>query len=272
MQMMFPVRLSTLTAALVFTLSMTSGCVATSTGDRSAQGADNAAIAAAVGDPRRPPADVSRDPGRKPQELLEFARLRPGQSVLDFFAGGGYLTELAYYVVGSTGKVTVYNNAAYARISSKEAEGRYGSGRLPGVQQLVSANNQTELPEAAYDVALFVMAYHDVYYLDGERGWERIDTSRLLGELYRSIKPGGTVLVVDHVARPGIPREQVRTLHRIDPALIKADFAAAGFVLDGEADFLRNPADQIDVMAMLPPVIGKTDRAVLRFVRPAGAK
>ncbi len=264
-----PVRLSFFAAALVLALAGAAGCATTSTGNNAVQGADNAAIAAAIGDPRRPAADVTRDPGRKPQEVLEFAGLRPGQSVLDFFAGGGYLTELAYYVVGPAGKVTAYNNTGYAAISSKEAEARYGNGRLPGVQQLVSANNEIELPESAYDVSLFIMAYHDVYYLDGDRGWERIEMSRLLGELYRSVKPGGVVVVVDHVARPGLSREQVKPLHRIDPALIKADFAAAGFVLDGEADFLRNPADQVDVMAMLPPVRGKTDRAVLRFIKPA---
>lgn len=269
--MVLPPRLTLLTT-LVVALAIAPGCATTSPTERTSAGADNAAISAAIGNPQRPAADVTRDAGRKPQELLEFAGLRPGQSVLDFFAGGGYLTELAYYVVGPAGKVTVYNNAGYSAISSKESEARYGNGRLPGIQQLVSANNQTELPEAAYDVALFVMAYHDVYYLDGERGWERIDVPRLLGELFRSIKSGGTVLVVDHAARPGLPREQVRTLHRIDPALIKADFAAAGFVLDGESDVLRNPADQIDVMAMLPPVRGTTDRAVLRFVKPASAK
>lgn len=262
----------TFPTSLMVALAIVSGCATTNPAERPSAGADNAAIAAAIANPQRPAADVARDAGRKPKELLEFARLRPGQSVLDFFAGGGYLTELAYYVVGPAGKVTVYNNAGYAAISTKEAEARYGNGRLPGIQQLSSANNQTELPEAAYDVALFVMAYHDVYYLDGERGWERIDAPRLLGELFRSIKPGGTVLVVDHVARPGLPREQVRTLHRIDPAVIKADFAAAGFVLDGEADVLRNPADQIDIMAMLPPVRGTTDRAVLRFVKPTSGK
>jgi predicted methyltransferase len=212
---------------------------------------------------------MARDAHRKPRELLEFAGVRPGQSVLDFFAGGGYLTELAYYVVGPGGKVTAYNNTGYDAISARESAARYGGGRLPGVERIVSANNATVLPAQAYDVALFVMAYHDVYYLDGDRGWERIDTGRLLRELHNAMKPGGTVLVVDHVAPAGLPREQVRALHRIDPALIKSDFVAAGFVLDGEADFLRNPADQQAVMAMAPPVRNKTDRAVLRFVRPA---
>jgi predicted methyltransferase len=259
------------TALLLLALAVSTGCTSTPTAIATTSGAD-AAIAAAVANPNRPAADVARDADRKPAELLQFAGLRPGLDVLDFFAGGGYLAELAYYVVGPSGSVTAYNNTGYSAMSAKESTARYGNGRLPGVKQLVSGNNETELPAQAYDVVLFVMAYHDIYYLDGERGWARIDTGKLLSELYESIRPGGTVLVVDHVARAGMTRDQAKALHRIDPGLIKSDFTAAGFVLDGEADFLRNPADQLGVMAMMPAVRGKTDRAVLRFVRPASEK
>jgi predicted methyltransferase len=265
-------RPSSGSALLALALAVLPGCTSTSTPIRTTSGADAAAIAAAVANPNRPAADVARDTDRKPAELLQFAGLRPALDVLDFFAGGGYLAELAYYVVGPSGSVTAYNNTGYSAMSAKESTARYGNGRLPGVKQLVSGNNETELPAQAYDVVLFVMAYHDIYYLDGERGWARIDTDKLLGELYESVRPGGTVLVVDHVARAGMTRDQAKALHRIDPGLIKSDFTAAGFVLDGEADFLRNPADQLGVMAMMPAVRGKTDRAVLRFVRPASEK
>ena len=45
---------------------------------------------------------------------------------------------------------------------------------------------------------------------------------------------------VDTTAAPGSPAETGGTLHRIDPELLKRDFAAAGFVLDAESDVLRN--------------------------------
>jgi predicted methyltransferase len=61
----------------------------------------------------------------------------------------------------------------------------------------------------------------------------------------------------------------VAGLHRIDPALIIADFTAAGFQFDAESDVLSNAYDPHDVIAMAPQIRGKTDRAVLRFKKPA---
>ena len=228
----------------------------------------SAAIAAAIADPRRPATDVARDAGRKPQAILEFAGLAPGLNVLDMFAGGGYYTELATYLVGPEGKVVAYNNTGYSVVAGKQIASRYAGGRLPSVEQLTSENNETQLPASTFDVVLFVLSYHDVYYLDGERGWALIDRPRLLKEVFDSVRPGGRVIVIDHIAQAAMPAEQVRALHRIDPALIKADFQAAGFRLDAESDVLRNPDDDFNVIAMAPQVRGKTDRAVLRFVKP----
>jgi predicted methyltransferase len=233
-----------------------------------ASGESSAVIATAIADPRRPASDVARDAGRKPQALLEFAGVAPGMSVLDMFAGGGYYTELAAYVVGPAGKAVAYNNTGYSMAAGEQIASRYADGRLAGVEQLTSENNETELPAATFDVVLFVLSYHDVYYLDGERGWTLIDRPRLLKAVFDSVKPGGRVVVVDHVAKAAMPAEEVRALHRIDPALMKVDFQAAGFRFDAESDVLRNPADDFDVVAMAPHVRGKTDRAVLRFVKP----
>jgi len=225
-------------------------------------------IAAAVADPRRPADDVARDGGRNPQAVLEFAGLGPGMSVLDMFAGGGYYTELAAYVVGAPGRVVAYNNTGYSMAASKAIASRYAGGRLANVEQLTSENNALELPPGAFDVVLFILSYHDVYYLDGERGWTQIDRPAMLKTLFDSVKPGGRVIVADHVATAGMPAAEVRALHRIDPELIKADFQAAGFRYDGETDVLRNPDDDFGVIAMAPNVRGKTDRAVMRFVKP----
>ena len=132
----------------------------------------------------------------------------------------------------------------------------------------LSKNNELKLPASAFDVTLFILCYHDAYYLDGERGWVKIDIPKMLAEVFDAVKPRGKVIVADHVAKAGLSADTVRALHRIDPALIKADFLAAGFHFDGESNVLRNPNDDFDVIAMAPHVRGKTDRALLRFVKP----
>lgn len=227
--------------------------------------ADDDAIASAVETPARPAADVARDAGRKPRVVLAFAGLRPGMDFLDMYAGGGYYTEIAYYAVGPSGSVTTYNNTLYQQIASKELDERFAGNRLPGVTQLVSDNNQVELPEAAFDIVLFSLSYHDVYHLAGERGWDRIDRPQLLSEVYAALRPGGTIVVIDHVAPADMPEAEAGAKHRIDPEVIKADFRAAGFREVGATDILRNRQDDYQTVAMAPPVRGKTDRVVLRF-------
>ena len=94
-----------------------------------------------------------------------------------------------------------------------------------------------------------------------------------LKTVYAAMKPGGIVGVIDHVAKPGgDTRETVEKLHRIDPAVVKADFERAGFVLDGSSDMLRNPADDHRCCVFDPKIRGKTDRFVYRFRKPQLSK
>ncbi|MEO8040329.1 MAG: SAM-dependent methyltransferase, partial [Betaproteobacteria bacterium] len=82
---------------------------------------------------------------------------------------------------------------------------------------------------------------------------------------------GGVYVIVDHSARPGAGTSVAETFHRIDEAVVKDEVGAAGFVLDAEADFLRNPADTRDWNDS-PRAAGErrgtSDRFVLRFRKP----
>jgi predicted methyltransferase len=97
-----------------------------------------------------------------------------------------------------------------------------------------------------------------------------MDPNQWLKAVYDAMKPGATVGIVDHVANPGgDTRETVEKLHRIDPAVIKADFERAGFVLEEQSDLLRNPADDHSLLVFDPKIRGNTDRAIFRFRKPA---
>ena len=72
----------------------------------------------------------------------------------------------------------------------------------------------------------------------------RMDPNAFLKAVYASMKPGGVIGVIDHVANANSDtRATVEKFHRIDPDVVKADFKRAGFVLVGSSDLLRNPAD-----------------------------
>ena len=222
----------------------------------------------AVMDAARTDADRARDGGRRPADVLEFFGIQPGMTLLDMFSGGGYYTELASRVVGPEGRVIAHTNSAYAQFVGAEATNRYANGRLPNVEILLAENNELRLPTDEFDAALMVLAYHDIYYVDPDNGWPKIDGEALVNELFRGLKPGGILGVVDHVAAAGSAREPGHTLHRIDPAIVVQELEAAGFVLDAQSDILRNPDDDHSLNMADPEVRGKTDRFVMRFRKP----
>lgn len=90
-----------------------------------------------------------------------------------------------------------------------------------------------------------------------------------MAALYAGMRPGGVVGVIDHVGMGEDTRDLVERLHRIDPATVRADFERAGFVLEAEGDFLRNPADDHLKNVFDPAIRGETDRFVMKFRKPA---
>jgi predicted methyltransferase len=231
---------------------------------------DAAAIAAAIASPDRPKADLEQDARRKPQQVLEFAGIAPGMYVIDVFSAGGYYTELLARTVGAKGQVIAYNNPAYAKFAEKDITVRYDGNRLPNVRQVTSSIEDLKLIPASLDAAIFVMSYHDLYWRPADGSWPATDPMLLLAKLYAALKPGGTVVVQDHVATPGgDPAKVVDSLHRIDPALVKRDFGKAGFVLDGESSLLAHPEDDHSKLVYDDAIRGRTDQFLFRFRKPA---
>ncbi len=216
--------------------------------------------------------NVALDASRKPAEVLAFFGLRRGARVLDLFGGNGYWAEIMAPAVGPRGRVTVWQPAQFLD-EERRAKFMAGAGRNANVQLISSPFEAPDLPAAAYDFALINLDYHDVYWESAERKIPRMEPDAWLKRLHAAMKPGGVVGVVDHVAPAGAdPRVSVDKLHRIDPAIIKADFERAGFVLDRTSDLLRNPADDGSLPVFDKAVRGKTDRVVFRFRKPAKAR
>ena len=225
-------------------------------------------VQAAAANPARLANDKILDARRKGDEVLEFLGIRPGMTVLDLYSGGGYYSELLSYLVGVKGAVIAHNNAPYLKLAEKEIAERYAPGRLGNVERITAENNQLALTPNRFDAVLMIDAYHDIYYVDEASGWSRIDGPKLLAEIYRSLKPGGLLGVVDHVAVVGAPAETGGTLHRIDPERLKREITAQGFVFEAESDVLHNPADDHLKAVFDPSIRGHTDQAVLRFRKP----
>jgi len=229
---------------------------------------DISAYAAAVASETRPETDRTSDAGRNPEAVLEFFGIQPGDVVLEMWAGGGYYTELLAHVVGDDGRVVVHANTPILNFAGEAHTNRHADDRLPNTEILFAENNELALEADSFDAVTIILNYHDLYWASEQYGWDQIDVAQFLAEIFKSVKPGGILGIVDHQAVSGSPSETGNTLHRIDSAIVIAELQAVGFELDGESDALANPEDDHTKGVFDPEIRGKTDRYVLRFRKP----
>jgi predicted methyltransferase len=224
-------------------------------------------LAAAVSAPGRPAEATALDAGRHPAEVLGFMGLRQGARALDLFTDSGYYGEIMARAVGPRGSVLGWNPREFTGNDTAQAQAAAHS-RSANFAFMITPAQAFTLPASAFDFAMIHLNYHDTYY-ENARAHYRMEPDAFLRTVFQSLKPGGAIVVVDHVANPGgDTRAVVNQLHRIDPATLRADFERAGFVFDGELALLRNPQDDHSLLVFNPAIRGHTDRIVYRFRRP----
>jgi predicted methyltransferase len=225
-------------------------------------------VAAGVAAPGRPKDRVDLDEVRKPVEVLGFMGLKRGDRVLDYFAGTGYYSEIMAKAVGPKGLVLAWNSSGYQSDKVKAQLDGIKS-RNPNFGYFTSPATAIAFPKDGFDFALLHLVYHDTYWESAQYKVPRIDPNTVVQALWYTVKPGGTVAVIDHVATPGgDTREVVEKYHRIDPATVRADFERAGFVLEAQSDLLRVPTDDHTKNVFDPSIRGRTDRFMYRFRKP----
>jgi predicted methyltransferase len=223
------------------------------------------ALNAALADPMRK--DQSEvDARRKPAALVALAGVKPGDKVLDLIPGSGYWTRIFSKVVGPHGKVYAVWPQAYASEATGDiatlrqlsADKYYGN-----IVTEVQPSTTLTAPEPL-DVVFTSQNYHD--YPDEFMG--KTDPAVLDAAVFKLLKPGGTFLIIDHMAKPGTGLADTDTLHRIDPAIVRKEVEAAGFRFAGESKVLENPADPLTIPVFDKSIRGHTSQFAYKFVKP----
>ena len=225
-------------------------------------------FAAAVTAPGRPADQIALDAGRKPAEVLQFLGLKRGMTAADVMAGAGYYTEIMGRIVGPGGKVIAFEPSQF--YENDKAKALWGSliQRAPNISLTPYPWDQFSAPANSLDFTLLHLVYHDLYWESTQYKVPRMDPAVFLRALFAATKPGGIVGVIDHVGLAGDTRVTVEKFHRIDPDVVKADFKAAGFVLEAESPVLRMADDDHSKGVFDPAIRGRTDRFVYRFRKP----
>lgn len=220
------------------------------------------AYAAAVAHAGRSADDLKRDPVDHPAEVLRLSGIKPGMQVADFFAADGYYSELLSYLVGAQGHVLLLNNAGYDKFVKDAWKERIEHQHLANVEHRTVEPEHMGLADASLDAVLMIKVYHDLYWVDPDNGWNKIDVAAVLDQIHKALRPGGIVLLVDHSAKAGTGNADAGRLHRIDEAFMRDDFKAHGFEVAAKSDLLRRPDDKRELISYKPPAVGQTDRFI----------
>ncbi|MBB3891195.1 putative methyltransferase [Phenylobacterium haematophilum] len=254
--------------------------------------ARNMTLQDAVAGDWRSPADKARDAWRHPIETLEFWGLQPGQTVVEFWPGAGWYTDiLAPYLAANKGKLiaadleptdpasTEIVEAYRARLKAKPKI--YGDVEITAF----GPTSGPVAPAGSADLVLFLRNLHN---------WMAAGIAeKAFRDAFAALKPGGVLGVEEHRAAPGGVQDVLAANGYVQEAYVVRLAQEAGFVLDKTSEINANPADDRDHpfgVWTLPPVrltaprgepadpnfdrtsydaVGESDRMTLRLVKPA---
>lgn len=223
----------------------------------------------AVANPTRPEDARKLDQSRQPAAVLEFLGLKAGDKAADIMTGSGYWAEIMADALGKTGKVTAFEPSQFYSTPEELKTWDALVARRPDIHFERYPFEAFKAAPDSFDFTIINLSYHDLYWQSEKYKIPRSDPAAFVKALYAATRPGGVVGIIDHAATPGgDTRAVVDKLHRIDPAQVKADFKAAGFMLEGESALLANPLDDHSKLVFDPAIRGKTDRFVYRFRKP----
>jgi arsenite methyltransferase len=163
------------------------------------------------------------DPRNRPDQILETLALRPGQTIADIGAGGGYFSLRFAEAVGYEGKVyAVDTDEESLDFLTNKAEER----ALDNIETVLVTEDSLPLPERSLDLVFMRNAYHHLK-----------DRVQYLTRLACLLKPCGRVAIVEY--RHATPLS-FRGLfkHYVPQERIVDEMEKTGYRLDGMFGFL----------------------------------
>ena len=205
----------------------------------------------------------------KQSELIRFARVEAGSTVIDVYPGDGDWTRVFSDIVGPEGRVYSFVPAEVADFKNDPVGLMRSLAKEPSRENVEAVSaDVVAMPQVTQlaDVVWLHLFYHDLHTkLIQAKGATAADFNRAV---YDRLKPGGFYVIVDHAAAAGSGTSDTQALHRIDPASVREEVEAAGFVLDAVGAMLANKDDPHSIKVFDPSIKGHTDRFAYRFVKP----
>ena len=238
--------------------------------------------------------DRARDAWRRPAETLRFFGLQPRMTVVDFWPGGGWYTEIiAPYLAEGAGKYIAAgfqtgpgSDPAQSQLMNAFQQ-RFTTDRELYGEIQISAFGPTSGPVAeagTADLILFMRQLH---------AWMAAGIAeKAFADAYAALRPGGVLGIEQHRLAPDEDQDPVAANGYVQEAFVRQLAAEAGFAFVAASEINANPKDTKDHpfgVGTLPPdrltaprgapadptfdrsdfdAIGESDRMTLKFRKP----
>jgi predicted methyltransferase len=152
-----------------------------------------------------------RDAWQRPTEVMDALGIQPGSVVADVGAGEGYFTFHLAARVGPLGRVFAEDISEEPLRKLRERAREEG---LSQVEPTLGTATDPKLPPGALDAILIVNAYHEMGSYDS-----------MLTAMFRALKPGGLLAIIDPEGKPNLPRSSYFKDHKMTKELVLEDAA-----------------------------------------------
>jgi predicted methyltransferase len=245
-----------------------------------------AALKAVIAGSHRVEADKARDQYRHPLETLSFFGVKGNMTVVEIWPGDGWYTDILAPLLKEKGTYSAAGIDPQSGNEGRRTRAQKYQEKLAAKPALFDKVKLTILdPPAKVDIAPegsadMVLTFRNVH------NWMANDqAANVFKAMFKALKPGGTLGVVEHRANPTVPQDPKVASGYVNEDVVIKMAEAAGFTLAGKSEINANPKDTKDYpqgVWTLPPIlrlkdvdkekylaIGESDRMTLKFIKPA---